>query len=106
MLHMDSWYVSDCLIMCCGFTIWIGIDWIAGNNSGTPWTCCPVVLASSDGGLLMHWTGLCTDTHDSSTYTYDTYWHRWHYVWYLLALAALVVRLLVLVLTIYVTGLG
>jgi hypothetical protein len=79
MLRMDFWYISDCLIMRCSFTIWIGI---AGYHSGTPCVCCPVILASSDGGLMMHWMGLCTDTQNLVACTYDTYWHRWHYVRY------------------------
>jgi hypothetical protein len=50
------WYVSDCLISSCGFTIRIGI---AGYHSGTPVLYCSVAFTSSDGGLSMDWTELC-----------------------------------------------
>jgi hypothetical protein len=53
------WYVSDCLLFRCGFTIQIGIDWIAGYHSGTPVLYCSVAFASSDGGLSMDWMELC-----------------------------------------------
>src|ERR1700730_14349746 len=53
------WYVSDCLLSSCGFTIRIGIDWIAGYHSGTPILYCSVAFITSDGGLSMDWTELC-----------------------------------------------
>src|SRR3984893_12489818 len=53
------WYVSDCLLLRCGFTIRIGIDWIAGYHSGTPVLYCSVAFITSDGGLSMDWTELC-----------------------------------------------
>jgi hypothetical protein len=52
------WYVSDCLLSSCGFTIQIGIDWIAGYHSGTPVLYCSAAFASSDGGLSMDRTEL------------------------------------------------
>ena len=45
--------------MHCGFTIQIGIDWIAGYHSGTPVLYCLAAFASSDGGLSMDRTELC-----------------------------------------------
>jgi hypothetical protein len=54
-----SWYVSECLIRSYGFTVRIGIDWIAGYHSGTPVLYCSVAFTSSDGGLSMDWTELC-----------------------------------------------
>jgi hypothetical protein len=51
--------MSDCLLSSCGFTIQIGIDWIAGYHSGTPVLYCSAAFASSDGGLSMDRTELC-----------------------------------------------
>jgi hypothetical protein len=66
-----AWTIGMPLTACLcvvAFIIQIWTDWIVGYHSWTPWFCCPVVLASSDGGLLMHWMGLCTNTYNLSTY--------------------------------------